>query len=134
MYKRIPPLQPFLSNLIRATYHLMVNWLGGNVGSDFVSAIIDIFKLPVMLFESTSNLFWIEFVFMWPIINLLILASALLLILLTKDVLSPLSSFSSTKIIGRCLFKKRIYVSIRVSYLGLRIFIFRKTSWIANIV
>ena len=133
MYKRIPP-QPFLSNLIRATYHLMVNWLDGNVGSNFVSAIIDIFKLPVMLFESISNLLWIEFVFMWPIINLLILASALLLILLTKDVLPMLSSFSSTKIIGRCLFKRRIYVSIRVSYLGFRIFIFRKTSWIANIV
>ena len=133
MYKRIPP-QPFLSNLIRATYHLMVNWLDGNVGSNFVSAIIDIFKLPVMLFESISNLLWIEFVFMWPIISLLILASTLLLILLTKDVLSMLSSFSSTKIIGRCLFKTRIYVSIRVSYLGFRIFIFRKTSWIANIV
>ena len=52
-----------------------------------------------MLFESISNLFSIEFMFMLPIINLLILAMHVVFNLLRKDVLSLLSSFSFIKVI-----------------------------------
>ena len=53
MYKRIP-LLAFLLNFIGTPYHLIVNWLYGNVESNFVSEIINIFKLTLMLFESIS--------------------------------------------------------------------------------
>ena len=48
MYKIIPPPLPFLSNLIGATYPSIVNWLDGNVESNFVSEIINISKLPLI--------------------------------------------------------------------------------------
>ena len=79
---------PFNSELIRR-----------KCKSNFVSEIINISKLPLMLFESISNLFSIEFMFMLPIINLLILAMRVVFNLLRKDVLSLLSSFSFIKVI-----------------------------------
>ena len=77
MYKKIPPSLTFLSNLTGATYSSIVNWLDGNVESNFASEIVNIFKSLLMQFEDISNLFLIEFIFMWPIINLLISAMCL---------------------------------------------------------
>ena len=84
MYKRIPPPLPFLWNLIGAAYPSTVNWLDRNVESNFVWEIINISKLPLMLFECYSNLFRTEFTFLWPIINLLMLAMCVAFNMLRK--------------------------------------------------
>ena len=46
------------------------NWAVGNESSNFVSEIIKMSTLFLTIRDSASNLFWIEFIFIWPIINL----------------------------------------------------------------
>ena len=99
MYKIIPPHLPFLSDLIGAAHPSIMNWLDENIESNFVSEIINLSKLPLMLFKRFSDLFRIEFMFMWPTVHMLILAMRVGCNLLRKDVLSLLSLFSSIKLI-----------------------------------
>ena len=51
IYKIIPPPLPFPSNLIGTAYPSIVSLLDQNVESNFVSEILNISKLPIMLFQ-----------------------------------------------------------------------------------
>ena len=133
MYEWIPSSLSFLQNLIRAAYPSIVNSLDENVQSNFVWEIINISKLPLMLFKSISNLFRIEFMFMWPIINLLILAMRVVFSLLRKGVLSLLSSFSSIKLIKMIVQGGIVYWYSGLLLWLLNIYI-QQNRWIASII